>query len=452
MKTLFISDQKSEWEFITNFIRANFPKLEVICVISKEEALNVASFEGPFGFLMVDAEVKDFSPSEITQEILDVSGVRPVLFLGREAFLKDRISQEIFGSHENNVLIPRPYDIDQMRVAITNALGWAEAAEFEDNMIQKDLNEFIPIKIKSFYYSQSFAFDVYLEVTTNNFVKIIAQDKPYSLSLLQTYARKNVKFLYLLKTDHIAYLENEIEKFIELFKAESTDLKEHLIALLKATEILGDYIKTIGVTETAKTLTNQMILLISNNEIKLKDILKSFPILNPGIASKSLLTAFLCNCICNEMHFNSAMTKNNLILASILQDIALVGKDELCYVQTLDDPTAFDPVDQELIKNHTDRAGDIASQFTGYSDIEYLIVNHHELPNRKGFPRRLTGIKLTGLCCILVTSQYVASHIDGQQISSNLLQEIIAKMNEDFTQGNFKEPFKTLKKIISQIH
>jgi DNA-binding NtrC family response regulator len=102
MKILLISEVRHEWEQIKGVIRNNFRDVEVLCASSREEAFNYVSFDGPFGFFILDVEMKEQEPSELLVDLLEIAGDRPTIFMGREAFLQDRVPQQLYSSNEHN--------------------------------------------------------------------------------------------------------------------------------------------------------------------------------------------------------------------------------------------------------------------------------------------------------------------------------------------------------------
>ena len=97
---------------------------------------------------------------------------------------------------------------------------------------------------------------------------------------------------------------------------------------------------------------------------------------------------------------------------------------------------------------HPLKAAEIAQQFTMFPDIDYLIENHHETPNRKGFPNQPSHTKLTALCSVFNASQFVAAELDGEGINNQLIAKTIRAMSRDYFHGNFKDTLKAVKEVL----
>ncbi|MBC74725.1 MAG: hypothetical protein CME64_01800 [Halobacteriovoraceae bacterium] len=138
------------------------------------------------------------------------------------------------------------------------------------------------------------------------------------------------------------------------------------------------------------------------------------------------------------------MTK--LCVASILMDFTLT-EEEMTHINSHLSPELdkFSEEDIESFLQHPLKAAEIAQQFTIFPDVDYLIENHHETPNRKGFPNRPNHSKLTVLSAVFNVSQYIAAEIDGKPIKKDLLLKSMKSISKDYYHGNFRDTLKTLK-------
>lgn len=456
MKTLLVSENKQDWEILRRIFKNLYKDLEFICATNKEEAFNYAASDGPFGFFIVDAELKNADPEEISQSLIDLAGDRPFIFIGQEAFITDRIGQDLYQSNEYNEQVLKPLDrddiADDIKMKVGNVLSWAKKEEFESSIEEVDPEDFIPMKIKSFFLYNVFPYDIYLEITKTQYIKILSANKPYTLSTLSTYAKKNIKFLHIKKDDQLKYLEEESIKCLKALKKSSPANTDTFIILLRSITILHQYMISLGVTPTILTLSNVItdtIIDVAKHYKSLKDLLKIYPNLYEGIASKSLLTGFISEYICRAKNWDSITTKKKLTISSLLQDYSLPD-EKLSKINYLSDPRLQDFSEEKIKQFHKHPlvVAEVARQFTMYPDIDYIIEHHHELPNKKGFPNHPTATKITAICGVFNTAQFFAAEIDGKKLSSEVIQKALRTMNRDFNSGNFKEPYLILKKAL----
>lgn len=424
-----------------------------MCATNVEEAMNYASSEGPFGFFILDCDMREADPNALGLNLLDFTGNRPIIFLGNEAIITDRISQELYQHNEYNDRVLKPSNRDDFAAdfitKIDHALTWAKEEEFEQSLEEVDPDEYIQMRLKSFFLYTTFPYDIYLAITSKTYIKIISADKPYSLSTLTTYARKNVKYLYIKKDDQLKYLEKEATKCLKGVRAIDPVHKDVYILLLRSITILHQYILAIGVSPSVLTLANATSDLIIEHYKRsgsIGKILAHYPTTYEGIASKSLLTAFLAEGIAWKLGWESITTKKKLAICAILHDITL-PEEGMAMINSADSPYLSGYTEEEIqaFIQHPITSAEFAKQFTTFPDIDYIIASHHETPNRKGFPNRPSSSKLTQICSVFNSAQYVAAEIDGKDINNQLLLKTLKSMMRDYNFGAFKDILKILK-------
>ena len=456
MKVLIVSEIEEERDQLGRILKNIHTNLEMTYADSDSMAMNLVSSDGPFAFFIIDVEMKNSDPDKLAQSLIDLAGDRPILFLGYESFITDRICQETYESNSSNDKLLRPIHRNDFMEDLTHvsghALQWAKEEEFASSLEEIDPEEFVPMKIKSFYLFTEFPYDIYMEITQTKFIKIISANKPYTISTLAAYARKNIRYLHIRKDDQIKYLEEEAKKCLRALRKLDAKAKDIYIVLLRSITIHHQYMLTLGMSPTVLTLSNAItdsIIKIVDSYKSLKTLLKAYPYLYEGVASKSLLTGLISGYLCKKMGWDSVTTKKKLGMASILQDYTLPD-ESLSKINHDKDVRLEDFSDAHIkaFREHPTKVAQVAQQFTMFPDIDSLIESHHELPNRNGFPSRPAASKLTALNAVFNISQYFSSEIDGFQYSAEMNGKIIRSMNKDFSIGNFKEPLKILKETL----
>ena len=150
------------------------------------------------------------------------------------------------------------------------------------------------------------------------------------------------------------------------------------------------------------------------------------------------------------MEWNARSSKAKMTISSILHDIFLEN-DDLSRIKKLDDKNfeLMSSVEKNEFIQHPMKAARIANQFAGHSDIDYIIEQHHELPNGEGFPLGCNSLKLSVLSCIFITSYNFANISSGFDLTPSNVRKVIRHMLKTFNVGNFKEPMKILAEIFN---
>ena len=110
---------------------------------------------------------------------------------------------------------------------------------------------------------------------------------------------------------------------------------------------------------------------------------------SPFTFSHSTGIAHLAQKAARHLGYDDA-TQNNMYIAGLLHDI---GKLHIS-LEILHKNGALSPEERFEINKHTYYTRKILEQIQGFEEIVGLSANHHEKPNGKGYPYRLSGDKL----------------------------------------------------------
>lgn len=453
-----MSDNSVEVEQLQKIFgsQSAFREINLSIALSGAQAMDFIINESSIGFIIIDTDMQDLDPNALAVNLIDAGGDRPVLFFGSQQIIKDRITDSVYRQNEFNDQLLRPMDrasfLDDLCDKIGNITEWAKEEEFNQDLLDITPDDFIPMKIKGFFLHKSFQYDVYLAITPTRYIKILSANKPYTISMLTSYAKKNVRFLQIKKDDHLKYLETECQLCLKGLRDLSFKNDEVYVMYLRCISVIHQYIIAVGPTPTVHRLAEATInSIIKHHEhtYQFSAILDEYPSYFEGIASKSLLTAYFALQIAKRMGWDSEVTKGKLVLAAILQDYSLPDERMSKITNTKSqEMLKYSEEEIEAYMEHPNVAAKMAEYFTAYPDVDYLIVHHHELPNKQGFPNKPPNTKLTSLCSVFNVAQHIASVVDGEKMTNNNLLKTFNSMNKQFNQASFKEPLKLAKRYI----
>ncbi|MFG1493142.1 hypothetical protein [Halobacteriovorax sp. ZH4_bin.1] len=453
MKALYICDEKDEWGYIRDSFSNCFPNIQLHCAISGDDAIDLLSFEGPFAMIIIEVSLKNEDPSQLAGKILSITGQRPFIFIGMEAMIKQRIPDALYARSESSSALLRPIEEEDFIAAVNKALAWVKSEDFGSSIEEFEEEDLLPMKIRGFYLFDTIAYDVYLELTQTKYTKIISANKKYSHSTIHSYARKNIKVLYLKKNDYLKFLEEGIENLLKTFesrkKLQDSEVIENQI---KAVLLIHQYVKTVGVSENVIKLCDEVILcsrdIILENK-KYRNVLSLFPKGPFDVATQSIMTLYLSHFILQALGWASETSKKKLGLASLLYD-SMLDNEDLASIQSLEDPQLkmFKESEQENYRIHPLKAAEIAQHFTGYPEADFVVAQHHEKPKGDGFPNKLSTNKLTAhSCAFILANNYILKLCTSTGGKKNLLN-IFREIKEVYNQGNFKDPLNALQRTI----
>ncbi len=435
---------------------AHFPKVKMVEVKESTSLMDLMTNDGPFSFVVIVIDNKESNVSELYETINETLGQRPFVFIGSPISVKAQITNKILQNSQTNFLVETPLVPDEFKKAVNASIDWVKKEEFEESILEFTKDDLHKMRLKNFYLFDQLPYDVYLELTPTKFGKVISKNKPYSHQLIQGYSRKNVKNLYLRKDEHLKFLDSAIKNLLKIYEAKLSDKKKLVNLHLKTIFFTHQFIRTLSVSDEVIKLTNLFIDSardVVKSQENLADLINSVTeSANMTFAEHSLITAYLCESILYNMGWNADMSRDKLLLASVLQDIGLAN-DELIKIRSLNDPNfkMLPEEDQEEFKNHPIKAAHLSTFFNGFSDVDFILSEHHEHPSGDGFPKGLNSSGLTTISCIFILASNFASRLaqtSGSQVSH---KEIIGSMKRIYSTGNFKDPLKALEKAFKRV-
>ncbi len=451
MKAIFICDNKDEWEIYSNLFKVHYPKIELTCKLNLKDVARHVSEAGPPLFTIIDSLLKEDSLEKVFHEVCMLTERRPVIFIEPAPPAKKKFPIDFFEVNSANCFIKRPLKIEFFKESINKVIKSIHGEMMKLSSVELDKDSCLPVKVRNFYRFKKVPYDVYLELSDTKFVKIINKNETFPEGLIQKYIRKKVRFFYLEKKDHLQFLERSLVSLLKILHTPKIARESVLAAQISSVAIIHEYVRTIGVSDHIILLTKKLIdktFRVYRDSRDLINILKIFPFRDRDLSEQAVLIMYVCEAMLNDMGWGNDIMRAKLGLASVIHDCLLIN-DDLHKVTSLNDPNLemFSEEEQEEYKVHAMRTAEVALDFSGFPETEFIITQHHELPNGEGFPQGLNSHQITALSCVfIIANNFVASLAQGKLSKANI-NKILKEFTEIYDVGNFKKPLSSLKKF-----
>lgn len=455
MKALFIGHTPEDDKNILRLMGNNYPKVQLIGLKRPEDLSNMLTDDGPFSFIIISIDNKNISVEDIYNQINETLGTRPFVFIGTPNSVKSQLTNAMISNQQTNALVELPLVLEEFKKAITLAVDWVKKEEFEESILEFSRDDLHPMRLRNFYLFEAVPYDVYIELTATKFGKVITKDKFYSHQIIQNYSRKNIKYLYLRKDEHLKFLDISIKNLLKIYDAKLSDRKKYLVLHLKTAFFIHQFVRAVSVSDEINKLAHLFIDSVSalvRSYDSLADLLDGVSETgNITFAEQSVATAYVCEKILLNMGWTADMTRGKLILASLLQDISM-SSDDLIKIRSLNDPNLkmFTEEEQEDFKTHPQKAAQIATFFNGFSDVDFILLEQHEHPTGDGFPKGLNSSGLTTISCIFILASNFVSRMALTPKSPTQYKDILTNMKRVYNTGNFKDPLRALEKALKK--
>lgn len=316
---------------------------------------------------------------------------------------------------------------------------------------------FAPIRISLLQRWGTTDFDLYMKLSESKFVKVINAGEAFMQADVDRFSSKDLTHLYITTEDADTYLQN-FEKNLQTMAAShdipSNELSvvslESLQSVAKLAACLG---WTPQVIEVAKHAVNLSIQAVAAEPVLLKIFKQKMS--NPQsryAAHVSYLAIINCG-ICYQLGWTSESTQMKLGMASLMHDIAL---DETFYEDiNLWNEKALDSrnKDAEVVKyrNHPiDAAHLLYSVKNLPSDVDQIILQHHEAKNGVGFPRGLTTTRISPMATVFIIVEDLINFIGESTDVEAKVKEFLINRESLYDSGNFKKVFDAIKDDVTK--
>jgi response regulator RpfG family c-di-GMP phosphodiesterase len=455
LKVLFIGNTPEENKNIVQMVGNHYSKVQIVTASEPSNLDDMMMNDGPFSFIIIAIDNKNIVVADLYKKINDILGLRPFVFIGSPNSVKSYLTHEMIYNQQTNALVETPLVLDEFKKAMNLAIEWVKKEEFEQSILEFSREDLHPMRLRNFYLFDQMPYDVYIELTSTKFGKVITKNKIYPQMIIQNYSKKGIKYLYLKKDDHLKFLDMSVKNLLKIYETKLSERKKYLVLHLKTAFFVHQFIKAASVSDEVNKLAHFFIDSVS-------DVVRSFDNLNDMLdsisdsnnmtfAEQSIVCAYICESIIINLGWSADMTRGKLILACLLQDIAL-NNDDLIKIRSLNDPNLkmFNEEDQKDFMAHPQKAAKIATFFNGFSDVDFILSEQHEHPTGDGFPKGLNSSGLTTISCIFILASNFVSRMSEGMKSPQRHREIVASMKRVYNTGNFKDPLKALEKAIKK--
>lgn len=447
IKVLFLHEDKNENLSAIQYIKSvTSGKANLITVTDVSTAMNYITLDGPFSILIIDADNMSYDPIEFAGQTLDFIDEPKFIFLGNENALKSRVP-EVSDDFSQVKTVLTPFTKESFEEPLVDYMIELTKEEEAQSVVEGDLSDFSPLKLRSFYLFKSMPANVFIKISKKSFMKVFVKGQSVTDAQLLSLSKRGVKNLFLHHDDYIATLENSIlECYINLDKYKKPS--EVIEYMLRSIGVIQAYIRVLGIGQSINDLIGQVITKVEQvfDEVgDLNKILDLVQITSGDSSEKSILASFVGMFILEKLKFKSSSSKSKIILSSIICDCTFEN-DDLCKINSITDPNLqmYNVEEQDEFQNHSIKASELASLLTLFPEVDFIVQQHHERPDGKGFPHGINYQTITLISAVFILSNTLATYIITKGKSKSVISSSLGHMKPIYDRYIFKESFKAL--------
>lgn len=448
MKSLIVS--KDPIDLITNIFKSSFSKINLTYVQTIQEAKMLLIEQGAYFPIIINAET-NIDAQDLVEMISDEIGECPIIILGNNSKLKH-------DDLKNNLFVTRfPIPIDPILFKSYMEKLFEEKIEEESKgeVIDKSPESFISLRLKSFYLYNSLPYDVYMQITERQYMKVLSKDMAYNEGTIQKLKERNVRYLYLEKDNHITFLEKSMHTVQKtVINKNSNSLEHDIKKLVDAFNLFQEYIVNIGVSDDLNKFFETIIIFHSSivERIETPQIIHNyFNQADIDIPEQAVFKSLLCCFMARKLQWGSNLTKEKFVFSAILHD-AYIKKLDLVLIIDLMTNRKLSEADYKNVLEHSLYAEKVADQFTFIPEVSYIIRQHHQIPDTRGFPNQMSPNKINQVSALFIIVNHYVSEMLSKGNDTKNIKELLKDMNKTYDKITaFKPVYSTFMKIFKAL-
>ncbi len=276
---------------------------------------------------------------------------------------------------------------------------------------ETDDRDYVPMSHGSILQNRPLNFDLYVRLGgEGRFIKIFNQSSVIELADLEKYNKTNSpRFFFAKQSQLLSANQEQLKRLESLQKQQPLPLQEARKEYDTSASIVRDVVNQLGFTPEAQALAKScvsMSLKALGTKPKLAVILRDLKRKEGDyLVNHSFMLGQVACALAQKIGWTSTKTFFRLSLAAFLHDISL-DREDLAKIETLEevkDHPEFSSIDLLNIKLHPIKSADYSRQFSEIpSDVDTILIQHHERPDGEGFPKKLSSKLVSPLSALFI--------------------------------------------------
>jgi response regulator RpfG family c-di-GMP phosphodiesterase len=321
----------------------------------------------------------------------------------------------------------------------------------------KEQVEYVPIRISLLLRWGSATFNLFMKLSDKKYVKVLKSGDAFLSADAERFYAKGIHLLYITSSESDFFIEQFVSNLTAISDASPKSPHEMSVVTLESLETVGRIAKSVGwkaeVVEAAKHAVNLALKTITKEPGLLKLLKSKMSDPNSKYANHvSILSLMSCG-FCHIVGWTNESTQMKLGLAALMHDISL---DESYYDDinkwnlAASDKKIKSPEVQKYRNHPVDSANLVLTMKHLPSDIDQIILQHHEAKEGKGFPRGLISSRISPMACVFIITEDLINFIDNSDDMDERIRTFLKLNEQKYNSGNFKKIFDAFRDSIEK--
>lgn len=315
------------------------------------------------------------------------------------------------------------------------------------------------IRVKTSYFLKltSVESDVFLQLPSGKFLKIIRAGSEISTETIENVYRKGGEFLYQEEADFLKLSSLVFDKLKSRLKDRTLSNQEKIQVQIQSIKHVQDVVRSMGINEATIDMTDEIVDSVRELAMGNKNLAKIVKMLLKSKSHnfvRSSLVNYLVGGIVYQAGWDSINTMKKLVYASVFCDFGFELSEEPLSEIVSKESDAFKRLskeDQKIVLAHPEKAVKFLEKNNNLlTDEVNIVLQHHEKPNGKGFPKGLNYNQIPPLSCAFILCYDFAIELIKRSREKEVVEapEIFEFLGPDYSKANFAKPYMALKKAL----
>ena len=347
-----------------------------------------------------------------------------------------------FANGKNIYSVRKPATVESFQATLKQVFAYSKGA------INVTMNEreYVKVPLSLIEKMRQTSVPVYMKLSDTHYVKVAHAEQSYDAAELQRYRERGKDQLCIRKQDLPAFIsayENQITEMLAGSGAEnikaSTSLTSASLQFLR--EVQDELGFTPEIFELTKKNIKSVLDLVSKHP-QLSHVLENWQSSGFAYADRCTLAAMIATGLAKKLNWVSETTGDKLAFAAVLHDIGLkkelLAQQDHLVIRALDHSTWVKPDMVDFI-HHPRHGAEILTKWPHCpSDVDNIVLQHHERPDGRGFPSQTHAQRISPLASVFIFSLDLAKFVVEGKGKASLSQWLETK-REEYSAGAFRK-------------
>jgi response regulator RpfG family c-di-GMP phosphodiesterase len=444
MMNILIVDDEEDIRDIISFAFEVEVEAKFSYASSGNEAIKFIEEKNDIDLIISDYNMPDGNGGDVYKHLLDNNLKIPYVLCSSTVPSEAKIfstGEQLFGN------IIKPNIFEGMQKILESYQEKIEKFSSASKEVKRNVSIYSGINIDLIKSIGLCPADIYLKINEDKYIKVLNAGNPFTLEDIEKYKEKDIKKLLIKKSD-VKLVVEKLFSLIETILGDTTIQSETKV--IDAHIVIMNTVRALGVSDRIVRATENSVSFALETFEKVKkfdDVYrKIFGNEKQYLTKHSIALSYITCGIISKLAWDSIENRNKLVLSSFLHDVTInspVFDEGAAGVEDIENLVNF--------KDHPREAVELMRSFEKIpTDVDQIIIDHHEKPDGSGVPRGLTANQLKPLATIFIFSHDVVDaifEVEKKKLDFNI-ENVLSLLDKDYySVGHFKKCYEALEKL-----